>query len=200
MRCIAQTQRGHKLTGCSSPGSRKSWTGSPMGVGESWTGSPMEPPEKGRRGHTFTHTERALVATFNLSDRTTQKIQYMCYVYARRHTDIRIYIYTYTYTYIYTHAHLYVPRYANDKSKLCWSKWEYSKVAKRPTSEYAQPYATHMLSIRRYSRAHLISNTKTIVLKIIQSAERVLKMRRMRRARVKIVYNSGFHFIWASLR
>jgi len=57
-----------------------------------------------------------------------------------------------------------------------------------------------MLSIRRYSRAHLISNTKTIVLKIIQSAERVLKMRRMRRARVKIVYNSGFHFIWASLR
>jgi hypothetical protein len=31
-------------------------------------------PEKGRRGHTFTHTERALVATFNLSDRTNQNI------------------------------------------------------------------------------------------------------------------------------
>ena len=25
-------------------------------------------PAKGRRGHTFTHTERALVATFNFSD------------------------------------------------------------------------------------------------------------------------------------
>ena len=68
-------------------------------------------------------------------------------------------------------------------------------MAKRPTSEYAQPYATHMLSIRRYSRAHLILNTKTIVLKIIQSAERVLKIRRIRRTRVKIVCNSGFYFI-----
>jgi len=57
-----------------------------------------------------------------------------------------------------------------------------------------------MLSIHRYSRAYLISNTKTIVLKIIQSAERVLKMRRKRRVRAKIVYNSGFHFIWVSLR
>jgi hypothetical protein len=42
------------------------------GVGESWTGLPMEPPGKGRRGYTFTYTERALVATFNLSDRTNQ--------------------------------------------------------------------------------------------------------------------------------
>jgi len=31
-------------------------------------------PEKGRRGHTFSHTERALVATFNLSNRTNQNI------------------------------------------------------------------------------------------------------------------------------
>jgi hypothetical protein len=31
-------------------------------------------PAKGRRGHTFNHTERALVATFNLSDRTNQNI------------------------------------------------------------------------------------------------------------------------------
>jgi len=55
-----------------------------------------------------------------------------------------------------------------------------------------------MLRIYRYTKAYLISNTKTIVLKIIQSVERVLKIRRMgraRRVRVKIVYNSGFHFI-----
>ena len=45
-----KTRRGHKVqrgrAGCSSQGSRKSWTGSPMGVGESWTGSPMECREK----------------------------------------------------------------------------------------------------------------------------------------------------------
>ena len=81
--------------------------------------------------------------------------------------DIRVYIYTHIYTYIYTHAPLYVPCYTNGKSKLYWSKREYSKVAKRPTSEYAHPYATHMLSIRRYSRAYLTLNTKTIVLKMI---------------------------------
>jgi len=51
-----------------------------------------------------------------------------------------------------------------------------------------------------YSRSHLTSHTKTIVLKMIQSAERVLKMRRKKRVRTKIVYNSGFHFIWVSLR
>jgi len=51
-----------------------------------------------------------------------------------------------------------------------------------------------------YSRSHLISHTKTIVLKIIQSAERVLKIRRKRRVKAKIVYNSGFYFIWVSLR
>jgi len=55
-----------------------------------------------------------------------------------------------------------------------------------------------MLRIRRYTRAYLILNTKIIVLKIIQLVERVLKIRRVRRARrvkVKIAYNSGFHFI-----
>jgi len=55
-----------------------------------------------------------------------------------------------------------------------------------------------MLRIHRYTRAYLISNTKTIVLKIIQLVERVSKIRRVgrvRRVRVKIVYNSGFHFI-----
>jgi len=60
-----------------------------------------------------------------------------------------------------------------------------------------------MLRIRRYTRAYLTSNTKTIVLKIIQSIERVLKIRRVgraRRVRVKIIYNSGFYFIWVSLR
>jgi hypothetical protein len=31
-------------------------------------------------------------------------------------------------------------------------------------------------------------------------AERVLKMRRIRRERVRIVCNSGFYFIWVSLR
>jgi hypothetical protein len=31
-------------------------------------------PEKGRRYSTFTHTERASVATFNLSDHTNQNI------------------------------------------------------------------------------------------------------------------------------
>ena len=60
-----------------------------------------------------------------------------------------------------------------------------------------------MLSIRRYPRSHPISDTKTVVLKIIQLVERVLKIRRIRRVRrlrVKMVYNSGFHFIWVSLR
>ena len=57
-----------------------------------------------------------------------------------------------------------------------------------------------MLSIRRYFRAYLILNIKTIVLKMIQLAERVLKIRVVRRVRVKIVYNSGFYFIWVSLR
>ena len=73
-------------------------------------------------------------------------------------------------------------------------------MVERPTSQYPEPHATHMLSIRMYSRSHLTSHTKTIVLKIIQSAERVLKMRRKRRVRAKIVYNSGFYFIWVSLR
>jgi len=60
-----------------------------------------------------------------------------------------------------------------------------------------------MLRIHRYTRAYLTSNTKIIVLKIIQSVERVSKIRRVgraRRVRVKIVYNSGFYFIWVSLR
>jgi len=55
-----------------------------------------------------------------------------------------------------------------------------------------------MLRIHRYTRAYLILNIKTIVLKIIQLVERVLKIRRVgraRRVRVKIAYNSGFHFI-----
>jgi len=55
-----------------------------------------------------------------------------------------------------------------------------------------------MLRIYRYTRAYLTSNTKTIVLKIIQSVEKISKIRRVgraRRVRVKIVYNSGFHFI-----
>jgi len=49
-----------------------------------------------------------------------------------------------------------------------------------------------MLRIRRYTRAYLTLNIKTIVLKMIQLVERVLKIRRVK---VKIVYNSGFHFI-----
>ncbi len=57
-----------------------------MGVGESWTGSPMEPPEKGRRGHTFTQTERASVATIYLSDR----MHWICDAYAKY---MRIYNY-----------------------------------------------------------------------------------------------------------
>jgi len=60
-----------------------------------------------------------------------------------------------------------------------------------------------MLRIYRYTRAYLTLNTKIIVLKIIQLVERVLKIRRVgraRRVRVKIVYNSGFYFIWVSLR
>jgi len=73
-------------SGCSWAGSRKSWAGSPMGVGESWTGSPMEPPEKGRRGHTFTQTERASVATIYLSDR----MHWICDAYAKY---MRIYNY-----------------------------------------------------------------------------------------------------------
>ncbi len=74
------------VAGCSWAGSRKSWTGSPMGVGESWTGSPMEPPEKGRQGHTFSHTERASVATIYLSDR----MHWICDAYAKY---MRIYNY-----------------------------------------------------------------------------------------------------------
>ena len=62
----------------------------------------MEPPEKGRQAHTFTHTERASVATFNLSDRTNQNIQGICYAYAHRDTGIWIYTYTYIYIHIYT--------------------------------------------------------------------------------------------------
>jgi len=60
-----------------------------------------------------------------------------------------------------------------------------------------------MLRIYRYTRAYLILNTKIIVLKIIQLVERVSKIRRVgraRRVRVKIAYNSGFYFIWVSLR
>jgi hypothetical protein len=55
-----------------------------------------------------------------------------------------------------------------------------------------------MLRIHRYTRAYLILNIKTIVLKIIQLVKRVLKIKRVgrvRRVRVKIVYNSGFYFI-----
>ena len=65
-------------------------------------------------------------------------------------------------------------------------------MAERSTSQYAQLYARHMLRIRRYTRAYLTLNIKTIVLKMIQLVERVLKIRRVK---VKIVYNSGFHFI-----
>jgi len=71
-------------------------------------------------------------------------------------------------------------------------------VAERSISQYAQSYTRYMLRIYRYTRAYLTSNTKTIVLKIIQSVERVSKIRRVgraRRVRVKIVYNSGFYFI-----
>jgi len=60
-----------------------------------------------------------------------------------------------------------------------------------------------MLRIHRYTRAYLTLNTKIIVLKIIQLVERVSKIKRVGRARrvkVKIAYNSGFHFIWVSLR
>ena len=46
-------------------------------------------PEKGRRYHTFSHTERALVATFDLSDHINQNIWSICYVYTRGHTDIQ---------------------------------------------------------------------------------------------------------------
>jgi len=71
-------------------------------------------------------------------------------------------------------------------------------VAKWSTSQYTQLYARHMLRIYRYTRVYLTSNTKIIVLKIIQSVERVSKIRRVervRRVRVKIAYNSGFYFI-----
>jgi len=59
-------------------------------------------PEKGRQGHTFTHTEHALVATFNLSDRTNQNIQGIYYVYAGIQ-NIHIYIHTHTHIYIYAY-------------------------------------------------------------------------------------------------
>ena len=58
-----------------------------------------------------------------------------------------------------------------------------------------------MLNIHSYSRACLISNTKTIVFKTIQLAKRLLKIRRRRRRRrrriirAKIVCNSALYFI-----
>jgi len=75
----------------------------------------MEPPAKGRRGHTFTHTERASVATFNLSNRTNQIPRaYAMYTHADtqicRYIDIQTYIYTHT----YINTHLYAPRYINN--------------------------------------------------------------------------------------
>jgi hypothetical protein len=60
-------------------------------------------PEKGRRYSTFIHTERASVATFDLSDHTNQNIQSICYVYTRD-----IYTRTYIYIYIYLHTHTYI--------------------------------------------------------------------------------------------
>ena len=57
------------------------------GVAESWAWSLMEPPAKGRRGYTFAHTERALVATIYLSDR----MHWICDIYAEYiRTPIRI--------------------------------------------------------------------------------------------------------------
>ncbi len=46
----------------------------------------IEPPDKGRRGHTFSHTERASVATIYLSDR----MHWICDAYAKY---MRIYNY-----------------------------------------------------------------------------------------------------------
>jgi len=45
-------------------------------------------PEKGRRYHTFSHIERALVAIFNLSDHINQNIWSICYAYIRGYTNI----------------------------------------------------------------------------------------------------------------
>ena len=63
--------------------------------------------EKGRRYLTFTHTERASVATFDLSDHTNQNTQSICYAYTQRHrhkdTDTKTH--THTHIYIYTRIH-----------------------------------------------------------------------------------------------
>jgi len=86
-------------------------------------------PEKGQRYSTSTHTERASVAIFDLSDHTNQNIQSICYVYTQRYIyrDIYIYIYIYIpvythiyiytciYTHIYIYAYLYVPYNTNNK-------------------------------------------------------------------------------------
>jgi len=65
-------------------------------------------PEKGRRYHTFSHTERALVATFNLSNHTNQNIWSICNAYTRGHTDIYTHRDIYTHTHIYTYARIYI--------------------------------------------------------------------------------------------
>jgi len=52
-----------------------------------------------------------------------------------------------------------------------------------------------MLSICSYPRVYLILNTEIIVLKVIQLIKRVLKIRRIRKARAKIAYNSALYFI-----
>jgi len=54
-------------------------------------------------------------ATFNLSDRTNQNIEGICYAYARRHTYTDIHRHRHTYRHTYIYAHLYVPRYTNNK-------------------------------------------------------------------------------------
>ena len=85
------------------------WGAAEQGHGKVERGSP-----KAKRGHrwshrkkvgTFTHTERASVSTFNLSDRIDQNIKGICYAYAYMHGH----------TYIYIYAHLHVPRYTNNK-------------------------------------------------------------------------------------
>ena len=46
-----------------------------------WRKLGVEPPEKGRRYHTFSHTERALVATIYLATACTEHVMHMLSIY-----------------------------------------------------------------------------------------------------------------------
>ena len=119
---------GSSQVGYSWSWSWRRWMWSPIAVGGNWAWSLMESSGKGRRYHTFAHTEYASVAIFNLSKHTNQNIESICYVYKWR------YIHRYGYTHIQTHS--YMPHHTNNKWKLYWNKQKYNRVAERSTSQY----------------------------------------------------------------